>query len=192
MHRTDGLLRHALNNATAKGDMGRNSTGVKAWFAFCEAERLSPYRALDPNVSLADKLLEEQLCMCFVIAIIQDRGVAPATVANYFSQVQGWHHREEGIKLCAGLSLGRLPQMLKGLRRVIGESPRAVRRGIAPQALRRAFDLVLDKDNPLHANIRAALAVALQGLYCAPSNSAWTAAKQSTSKSTCHERMFEC
>ena len=55
-----------------------------------------------------------------------------------------WHGREHGVKLAGGLKLERLPQMLKGLRRVYGEQPRAIRRGIAPQALKRAFDLVLD------------------------------------------------
>jgi hypothetical protein len=40
----------------------------------------------------------------------------------------------------------------------------AIRRGIAPQALKRAFDLVLDPNDPKDANIRAALATALQGL----------------------------
>ena len=39
-----------------------------------------------------------------------------------------------------------------------------MRRGIAPQALRKAMDRVLDPSNPTHANIRAALATALQGL----------------------------
>ena len=61
--------------------------------------------------------------------------------------------------------------MLKGLRRIIGEAPRAIRRGIAPQMLKRAMDLCLDPNSPRDANVRAALAVALQGLlrskeYC--------------------------
>ena len=63
-----------------------------------------------------------------------------------------------------GLKLERLPQMLKGLRRIIGEQPRAVRRGIAPQMLKKAFDIMLNPANPVHANVRAALATALQGL----------------------------
>ena len=54
--------------------------------------------------------------------------------------------------------------MLKGLRRIIGDRPKAVRRGIAPYMLKQAMDLLLDKANPAHANIRAALATALQGL----------------------------
>ena len=41
---------------------------------------------------------------------------------------------------------------------------RAVRRGIAPQTLRRAMDACLDPADPEHANLRAALSLALQGL----------------------------
>ena len=54
--------------------------------------------------------------------------------------------------------------MLKGLKRVIGEVPKELRRAVAPQALRAAMDLVLDPMVPAHANMRAALATALQGL----------------------------
>eukprot|EP00966_Prymnesium_polylepis_P090886 2104515-Prymnesium_polylepis.1 len=46
----------------------------------------------------------------------------------------------------------------------MGEQGRAVRRGVAPQALRSAMDACLDPANPEHANIRAALSLALQGL----------------------------
>ena len=41
---------------------------------------------------------------------------------------------------------------------------RAKGRGIAPQMLKRAMDLCLDPNDPVHANIRAALSTALQGL----------------------------
>jgi hypothetical protein len=126
---------------------------------------VSSRRPLDPcTTPLFKKLEEEWLCMQFICALVEDRGISPGSAASYFSATQGWHAREYGVKLCAGLKLERLPQMLKGLRRIIGEQPRAVRRGIAPQALRRAMDLLLDPSNPEHANIRAALAVALQGL----------------------------
>eukprot|EP00966_Prymnesium_polylepis_P111503 2579273-Prymnesium_polylepis.1 len=59
------------------------------------------------------------------------------------------------------MKLSRLPAMRKGLRRTMGEQGR---RGVAPQALRRAMDACLDPANPEHANIRAALSLALQGL----------------------------
>ena len=163
-HRTDKLIQQALDASTASGSMGRNTTGVRHWHTFCSAEGVSPDRALDPNSSLAAKLLEEQLCMRFCAALIQDQGVQPKTVQTYFGQVQGWHSKAHGVKLCAGLKLNRLPAMVTGLKRIYGGQPREVRRGIAPQALRKAFDRVLVPANPAHANIRAALALALQGL----------------------------
>ena len=43
-------------------------------------------------------------------------------------------------------------------------TPERVRRGIAPQALQTAMDMCLDPSNPHDANVRAALACALQGL----------------------------
>ena len=54
--------------------------------------------------------------------------------------------------------------MLKGLRRIFGDTPRKIRRGISPQALRRAMDKLLDPKVPAHANIRAALSSAFAAL----------------------------
>ena len=164
-HRTDALREKGMKASMAGGDMGRGLPGVKHWKAFCAGEATPHDRPVDPNSPLWVKLEEELLAMQFVCALVQDRGVTVGTAASYFGQVQGWHVKEHGIKLAAGMKLGRLPAMLKGLRRAFGEAPRAVRRGIAPQALRRAMDLLMpDRSNPTHANIRAALAVALQGL----------------------------
>ena len=77
---------------------------------------------------------------------------------------QGWHAREHGVKLAGGLKLERLPQMLKGLRRLVGENPRPLRKGVSPAHLRLAMDKLLNPRDPTHANLRAALATALQGL----------------------------
>ena len=121
-------------------------------------------RPMDPSSPLWARLEEEWLAMRFVCALVEDRGITPQSAAVYFSAVQGWHAREHGVKLGGGLKLERLPQMLKGMRRVIGEAPKQRRRGIAPAALRRAMDLMLDPTVPAHANVRAALATALQGL----------------------------
>ena len=63
------------------------------------------------------------------------------------------------------MKLNRLPAMIKGLRRVMAEAGRGVRRGIAPQMLKQAMDICLwNLDDPAHANMRAALSLALQGL----------------------------
>lgn len=164
-HPLDAFINQALDQASRDGKRGRTHTGVKAWFSFCEETMgTQADRPLDPNSPLWAKLEEEWLCMRFVCALVEERGITPESARVYFSSVQGWHAREHGVKLAGGLKLERLPQMLKGLKRIVGEAPRAVRRGIAPQMLRKAMDLLLDPKKPLHANIRAALATALQGL----------------------------
>lgn len=164
MHPLDELIHLGLDHASADGHRGRLHSGVKAWFAFMEDEKLSAHRPMDPISPLWAKLNEEILFMRFACALIRDRGVTVGTARSYCSAVQGWHAREHGVKLAAGLKLERLPQMLKGLRRVFGDPEVKLRRGFAPQALRRAMDLCLDPANPLHANMRAAIAVAFQGL----------------------------
>ena len=165
-HRLDASIEHSLDMASSDGKRGRTKTGVKAWFAFCEDVMGVPAnRPMGPlTTPLWDKLEDEWLAMRFVCALVEDRGITPNSAASYFSSVQGWHAREHGVKLCGGLKLERLPQMLKGLRRIIGSVPKPLRRGVAPRALKQAMDMLLDPNNPTDANIRAALATALQGL----------------------------
>ena len=171
-HPYDSLLNNALDQASRDGKRGRKHTGVRAWFSFCQDTMgTQAERPIDPNEPLWVKLEEEWLAMRFIIALVEERGITTESARQYFSCVQGWHAREHGIKLAGGLKLERLPQMLKGLRRILGSEPTAIRRGVAPQALRKAMDLLLDKTVPAHANIRAALATAFQGLlrsaeYC--------------------------
>ena len=164
IHRLDASIQKAMLASTADGRMGANSTGVRKWRKFCKAENINPHRPLDPSSPLLSKLREEWLCMRFVISQVEDDGVATSTAASYFGQVQGWHAKEFGIKLAAGMKLCRLPAMLKGLRRIHGDAGRKVRRGFSPQMLRTAMDACLDPNNREHANIRAALSLAFQGL----------------------------
>jgi hypothetical protein len=164
-HPLDRLVNLGLDNASADGKRGATHTGVRAFHAFCVDEmRTTPARPMDVSAPLWAKLQEEMLAMRFVCSLIEVRGVSVRSAANYWSAVQGNHLREHGVKIGGGLKFERLPQMLKGLRRALGDPERAVRRGIAPQALRKAMDLCLDPDDPNDANVRAALAVALQGL----------------------------
>lgn len=160
----DRLANVGLDKATADGNRGRKKTGVKAWFAHCADEGFDPNMPLEPNSPLKQKLAAEWLAMRFVCALVSERGVSVDTAASYWSSAQGWHAKEHGIKIGGGLKFERLPAMLKGLRRLFGTMPKKVRRGLAPQALRRAMDLLLNPDNPEHANLRAAMAVSFQGL----------------------------
>ena len=164
-HPLDRLVNLGLDNASIDGKRGATHTGVRAFHGFCRDEmRTSPHRPMDVSAPLWAKLQEEQLAMRFVCALVEVRGISVRSASNYWSATQGWHAREHGVKIGGGLKFERLPQMLKGLRRALGDPERAVRRGIAPQALRRAMDMCLDPNDPADANVRAALATALQGM----------------------------
>ena len=163
-HYADGLRERALDMSSASGHRGANTTGKRAWDQYTKSLGQPAGRPLDPNAPLWVKLYEETMAMNFVCALVETRGVMPTVAANYFGQVQSWHKVKYGVKLAGGWNMQRLPAMLKGLRRIIGDNPTRIRRGIAPQALKLAMDKLFDPTVPLHANIRAALATALQGL----------------------------
>ena len=55
----DRMIHLGLDNASADGQRGRKHSGVRAWFAFVEAQHLSPHRPLDPISPLMAKLDEE-------------------------------------------------------------------------------------------------------------------------------------
>ena len=158
----DTHVRKALASATASGSVF--STGTRAWVEFCNSLSTTPHRPMDPNSPLWLKLEEEWLAMRFVCYLVETRGIKPRTAASYLGDAQGWHLRTHGIKLAAGIKLGRLTQMLKGLRRLGGDEPRKIRRGVRAKLLRVAMDKYLDPKIPLHANKRAAFALAFQGL----------------------------
>ena len=160
----DDKVHAALNRATSSGDGGESSTGVRAWRGFCKSLGISPHRPLDPNEPLWVKLEEEWLAMRFVCDLVERRGIKPKTASAYFGAAQAWHLRRNGIRLAAGIKLERLTQMLKGLTRIHGDGARRVRRGLRARDLRVAMDLLLDPRVPEHANMRAALATAWQGL----------------------------
>ena len=169
----DNMINAALDAASSDGRRGWSKTGPRAWRSFCSDKGISPDRPLEPYAPLMEKLGEEWICMEFICSLVERRGVTPETARSYFSQTQGWHAREYGVKLCGGLKLERLPQMLKGLRRKLGDRghARPQRRAIAPRQLREALDRFYDPAVPLHANIRAAIACAYAGLlrsaeYC--------------------------
>ena len=163
-HYTDSLVELGMKWSSAKGDGGASTTGVRAWYEYWKAEGQSPDRPLDPASPIWVLLREETHAMQFCCSLVHNRGIAARSVASYFSQVQSWHKRKHGLKLAAGLKLERLPEMLKGLRRHLGDAPQKIRRGVASQQLRAGMDALLDPRIPEHANIRAALALAFQGL----------------------------
>lgn len=182
-YRHDAMISSALDAASADGKRGRSKTGVKKWFKFTKDDMQTPSaRPMDPSLAPLWALLEEErLAMRYICKLVEEDGVAVETAATYFSQVQGWHGREYGVKLAGGLKLTRLPEMIKGLKRQRPSGPRKVRRGFDPKRLRAALDSLLDPRIPLHANLRAAISSAVQGLlrsreYSINAGEKWSAA----------------
>ena len=163
-HRADATLMAGLRAATRDGNMGEKATGVTAWKAFCSRHGRAALRPIDPNAPLWVKLEEEKWVMRFVAGLVDDRNIEPSTARGYFGEASGWHRRRTGIALCGGLNLERLPEMVKGLRRLRDVAPLKVRRGLAPQQLRKALNKVFPRGSAENANVRAALSTALQGL----------------------------
>lgn len=110
-HPLDKLVHLGLDHASIDGKRGRLHTGVKAWFAFVEGEKMSAHRPMDLTAPLYARLQEELLAMRFCCALVEVRGISVKSAANYFSAVQGWHLREHGVKIGAGIKFERLPQM---------------------------------------------------------------------------------
>ena len=165
-HALDATVNEGLRNATAKGDGGENSTGTRGWKSFCRRHSRAADRPIDPMAPLAVKLDEEQWCMRFVADIIDSRDVAVDTAKSYFHAASGWHQRKHGIGFAGGLDMRRLPEMVKGLRRVRDKPHEAkVRRGVAPQKLRKALDKLFPSNGTSeNANVRAMVTTAFQAL----------------------------
>ena len=141
-HAADATVCAGLAAATADGRGGENSTGVRAYKAFCRRHQRAVLRPVDPNAPLWVKLSEETWAMRFIAEIIDDRTVAVDTARGYFGAANKWHLRKTGIGLAAGMDLKRLAEMVKGLKNLRDEPSKQLRRGLAPQSLRAGMDLV--------------------------------------------------
>ena len=160
------LVNTALDQSYHDREGGWNSTAVKWWIRFCLARGEDPLQVAPPDAPDAAKLADEMRLMKFEMWLVEGKqpGVEVDTAAGYGSTVQGFLARHFGTKLGAGRPLERLKQMLRGLHRMRGGKPaRRVRLALTPDKLAHAF-LFLDASDPLQANVRAALAVMLQGL----------------------------
>ena len=162
----DSMIHRALDWSTADGNRNSNHPAIKRWKHFTrDLLGIQAERPMDPMTTpLAARLEEEWLAMRFIAYLVEVVHLLPETARQYFSLFQGWHAKSFGVKLAGGLKLERLPAMLKGLKRLHAGAPRPIRRNISPEQLRCAMDRILDPSIPLHANLRAAIATAFQGL----------------------------
>ena len=162
----DATVLEGLRAATAAGDGGENSTGVRAWKRFCGQHGRAADRPIDPVAPLWVKLDEEQWVMRFVAHLVDSRDIQVDTAKTYFHQASGWHQRKHGIPFAGGLDLKRLPEMVKGLRRTRDTvRPQRIRRGVAPQKLKEALDKLFPRGTSAYnANVRTMVSLAFQAL----------------------------
>ena len=163
-HEADATVLSGLRASTSDGRGGANSTGVRAYKLFCGKYNRAVLRPVDPNAPLWVKLSEEVWAMRFVSELIDDRTIAVDTARSYFGAASSWHLRETGIGFAAGMCMRRLGEMVKGLKKLRDGPPSQLRRGISPAQLRDGMDLVFPPVSAENVNIRAMLAVGLQGL----------------------------
>jgi hypothetical protein len=125
---------------------GETQTGVRWWIKWCVwGKKISPVRrvaALSKDVEL--QLEEEVLLMDFITWLVtckpSGRAIKPETARKYVSQVQGWHRRHYGVSIGGNVDMFRLPQLVKGLRKQLGDVARKPRFGVRTQDLRKAID----------------------------------------------------
>ena len=162
-HTADATIMAGLRASTADGNMGENATGVRAWKTFNARNRRAYLRPMDPNAPLSAKLHEERWILRFVAELVDDRSIAPETARGYFSAASGWHRRRTGIAFAGGLDLGRLKDMIKGLRKLKEPGPKKIRRGVSPQMLRTAMDMILPPNTRANVNKRRSSSRSLCG-----------------------------
>ena len=103
--------------------------------------------------------------MEFACWLLRARPVSPETVRKYVSTIQAWHGRRFGVRLAGGLTLARLPAMLKGM--VVsegGKRPRRLRVGVRPAVLAKALRGCFQTGSATEANWEATMVVGFCGL----------------------------
>ena len=163
-HEADATVAAGLQAATSDGAGGENTTGVRAWKQFCGRNAREFIRPVAPEAPLWVKLHEEQWIMRFVAHLVDSRDIEATTARTYFGQASAWHQRKTGIGFAGGLDLKRLPEMVKGLRRLRDEPSVRVRRGVTPQKLRAGLDKLFPAGSAVNANVRGCCSTSFQGL----------------------------
>lgn len=139
------LRRKYVNAAMADRSGGSTSAAVRHWLRFTLiGRRISPVRLeAAEGGALCAQLEEEALLMDFAIWLVLcaplGRSISIDTAAKYVGTVQSWHNRHFGSRIGGDLEMTRLRDMLKGMRREIGQPARKVRYGVRTQQLAEAL-----------------------------------------------------
>ena len=93
------------------------------------------------------------------------RRISTKTARKYISQVVTWMRRVYSADFAGGLDLRNLRDLLKGMRRELGDTPKRERYGVRTQQLREALDKFLPFGSSAEKQAwRAALTAAFCGL----------------------------
>ena len=163
------LRRRYLDAATADGEGGARTVGVRWWLKFIVFGRSrSPFTRLTASSPLEEKLEAEQLMMDFTIWLAtcrpSGRPISTRTVLKYVSQVRAWHLRSQGTHICGDLDYSRLRDLVRGLERIVSQPAKRQRWGVRTQDLAEAMHRFLDDTSAHDSMWRAALSVAFCGL----------------------------
>jgi hypothetical protein len=156
--------------AVAAKDGGAKAQGVKWWLLFTVHGRgIPPIAHLDSDSPRWQKLEAEALLMDFVTWLVvckpSGKRINTRTARKYVSQVISWMRRVYSVDFAGGLDLTNLRDLLKGMRRELGDSPKRERYGVQTQQLQEAMDRFLPRGSSAPAQAwRAALASAFCGL----------------------------
>jgi hypothetical protein len=168
--RLRALSRRLLMAAVASRDGGAKAQGVKWWLLFCVHGRgIPPVQHLDSTSPRWMKLEAEALLMDFctwlVVCKPSGRRISTKTARKYVSQVVNWMRRVYSADFAGGLDLTNLRDLLKGMRRELGDAPKRTRYGVRTQQLREALDRFLPRGASAEKQAwRAALTTAFCGL----------------------------
>ena len=152
-------------SAVVSRDGGESAQGVKWWIQYnIHGTGLPPIQHLDESAPRVQKLEAEARLMNFAtwlyVAKPSGRNISTRTVRKYISQVVTWMRRVYSADFAGGLDLRNLRDLLKGIRRELGDAPKRVRYGVRTQDLSQVIRERLDTDSVEGSMWAAALATA--------------------------------
>ena len=164
------LARRLLLSAVTDRQGGASATGVRHWLRYnAFGVDMPPIQHLDHLAPIAQKLEAEARLMDFIVWLVVSkpcgRTISPETARKYVGQVVAWMRRVHSADFAGGLDLHNLKDLVKGMRRELGERKKRVRWGVRTQQLRQAMDANIPRAASRDAQAwRATLATAFCGL----------------------------
>ena len=155
--------------ASADRSGGSLTTGVRHWLKYnIHGLGLPPVQHLERDAPMWQKLEAESRLMDFVVWLVVckpcGRHISAKSARKYVGQVVAWMRRVHNSEFAGGLELNQLRDLVKGMRRELGERPARQRWGCRTQQLRQAMDSLLPRrSSRTNQAWRAALALA----FCA-------------------------